>query len=89
MWVSWFLLGFMQVFLGRWFPFLTTKSGKIHAVIGIIIFLANIIAALFIVGETGGMNFAVDHEKYGWVVIFILVFFNVSGIMALMAKNVF
>ena len=37
----------------------------------------------------GGMTFTVEHEKYGWAVVFILVFFNITGMMAFMAKKIF
>lgn len=51
--------------------------------------MANASAALFMVISTGEISFAVDHEKYGWAVVFILVFFNITGMMSFMAKKIF
>jgi len=79
------------VFFGRWFPYLTTYSGYIHAFVGTLVLVMTCTAvttmSVFMMGGT--IDFSVKHFKEGWSVVFILVFFIITGFMAFYAKKIF
>lgn len=90
MWVTWFVLGFFQALLSRWFPFLTTYSGYFHAAIGVLVMLGTLTGAIILVSHFGtGIDLLNSHEKAGWSVVFILLFFVITGFGSFIAKRVF
>jgi len=46
LWFSWFVLGFIQVLFGRWFPYATPKTGYIHLIVGVLVLGLTIFAAI-------------------------------------------
>ena len=98
LWISWFLLGFAQVFFGRWFPYATVYTGFIHAFLGWLVFGATIFAVILAQNEHNKgkdpsqikfIDFKYIHFKFGWILVFILAFFTVTGVAAFMAKKIF
>lgn len=86
MWTAWFVLGLAMIFTNRWFPYLTNKSNKIHALLGYSIVILTAYAAISMIVVNGFVDVTI-HDIEGLIIFFGVFLFAMTGSMTFFVKN--
>lgn len=86
MWISWFVIGLVQICSMRWFSHLSHIMGYLHAVAGWAVVGCNAFAAIDLIANYG-YQWKGPHHVLGWMVVLGLILFTITGVAALLAKK--
>jgi hypothetical protein len=86
MWISWFVIGLVQICSMRWFSHLSDIMGYLHAVAGWAVVGCNAFAAIDLIANYG-YQWKGPHHVLGWMVVLGLILFTITGVASLLAKK--
>lgn len=86
MWCSWFLIGIFMICTNRWYTYLADVTGYLHAIFGWAVLGCNAFAAIDVVVHEG-WTFEGPHPILGWIIVFGLILFTITGVATFLARK--
>jgi hypothetical protein len=87
MWTCWYLFGLIMIGTNRWFHYVSDKNNYVHAFFGWATAACMIWDVCDIIVNDRKAAYSGNHRKWGWVMMFSLSVFTVSGVGAFMARK--